>query len=196
MLNVLSPRDRIDILMEEYRSLYGLAQLRIGALDRRSSVAVAALATFLGAFGSTSPDGQLALLIGLPPGILWFVRTTQTHAQAFEDALRRIDQIEQMVNSLAGAVLLGFQSSHPSRRRAVGGRTGAEAMSAAVVTSMLVLAACGWLGVVHGTIPRPFLAYYAGFLGLVVLTILRSVVSYCRYRYTRASGLVTSSGSI
>lgn len=193
----LSPRERIDILLEEYRSLYGLAQLRIVALDRRSSVAVAAFATFLGTFSGASADAQLALMLGLQPGIVWFVRTTRSHAHAFEDAIRRIDQIERTVNDLAGTPLLGFQSSHPSRGRAVGGRTGAEAMLAVMIAALLILAASAAFALERWDLLTHSFWWIEGYTAATALYVVRCYWSYSRYRYTRSTvvGAMAESGA-
>src|SRR5262249_55980450 len=154
----------IEILKEEYRCLYDLAVVRVGALDHRALVATGALLTFLGSFAAGGAEGRLALLLGVALGIVWFVRPRRTHARAFEDAIRRIDAIERSVNDLAGRKLMLFQSSHPSRGKTVGGRTGTETMMAAVVTSLVLLAACGLLAWDHPFAPRSpevLLAYFA-----------------------------------
>jgi YD repeat-containing protein len=159
--------------------------LRISALDGRATVAAAALATFLGGFAALGAAGQLSLLIGLPLGVVWFLRTTLTHAIAFEDAIRRIEEIEQRVNALAGQELLGFQTHHPSRGKAVGGRTGTQTILAVVVTSLMLLAACLYL---VGSLELPpaapvwIFALYDGAVGLYVLTL---AVTYRRYRFVR-----------
>ena len=44
---VLTPRERIDVLLAEYHALYGLAQFRMSALDKRVPAAGAAIVAFL-----------------------------------------------------------------------------------------------------------------------------------------------------
>jgi hypothetical protein len=185
----LDPQLCVNVLLEEYRALYGLAALRIGALDGRATVAAAALATFLGGFAALGAAGQLSLLIGLPLGVVWFLRTTLTHATAFEDAIRRIEEIEQRVNALAGQELLGFQTHHPSRGKAVGGRTGTQTVLAVVVTSLMLLAACLYLvGSLELPLAAPvwIFALYDGAVGLYVLTL---AFNYRRYRFVRSPTL-------
>ncbi|UYV13491.1 MAG: hypothetical protein NCW75_04200 [Phycisphaera sp.] len=133
---------RIDVLLEEYRALYGLAQFRMAALDRRVPLAGTALALSLGGAFVSPLSVQIVVLVVLPIAVAWLVRTTINHARSFEDALRRIEQIERHVNQIAGEPLLAFQSSHPSRGEAVGGRTGRESVLAVVLASTGSLVAC------------------------------------------------------
>ena len=165
--------------------MYGLATLRIGSLDRRSSVTVAVLATFLGSFASVGSDSQLLLLLGAPLAFVWLVRTTITHAKSFEDAIRRIDEIERAVNQLASEDLLLFQSSHPSRGMAVGGRTGADTVYAVIVMSLLVLAAGGFLFWREVSQEHLVLSAYVGYVAFACLFILFSGFTYRRYRYLK-----------
>lgn len=102
----LTRQERFGALYEEYRALYSLATLRIGSLDRRSSVTIAVLGTFLASFAQVGADGQITLLLGGPLALIWLVRSTVIHAQSFEDAIRRIDEIERSVNTLGGEQLM------------------------------------------------------------------------------------------
>lgn len=142
VVSSLSPQARILVLLEEYRALYGLANFRMAALDRRVPLAGTALALSLGGAFVAPPAVQMIVLIVLPIAVLWLVRTTINHARSFEDALRRIEQIEQQVNQIAGETLIAFQSSHPSRGEAVGGRTGRESVLAVALTATGSLVAC------------------------------------------------------
>ncbi len=135
----------IALLLEEYRAVYGLVTLRINALDRRVPGVGATLAAFLGGVTVLPSTAQLLVLFGLPIALVWYFRSVITHAQAFEDAVRRIDQIERDVNDLAGAELLRFQSRHPSRSRP-GGRTGRGTIQAVFAMCLLLLLACGLVG--------------------------------------------------
>ena len=172
--------------------MYSLATLRIGSLDRRSSVTVAVLATFLASFASVGTDSQLVLLLGAPLAFIWLVRTTITHAKSFEDALRRIDEIERTVNDLAGENLLLFQSSHPSRGSAVGGRTGADTVYAVIVMSLLVLAAAGFLFSREVSQDPVYLGSFAAYAATGSLYIVHCGINYRRYRYLKQK----SAGSV
>src|SRR5882724_10094282 len=156
----------IDLLMEEYRVLYTLVTFRMTSLDRRVPIATAALATFLGSIAAVPPASQSIFLIGLPLAQVWLVRTTVNHARSFEDVLRRIDEIERRVNSLAGEELLVFQSRHPSSGKATGGRTGMETVWTVYTTALLMLAACVYLAAQHSDSPR-VIGGYAGACGVI-----------------------------
>src|ERR1043165_4407131 len=123
---LFGPKEKVEVLFQEYPALYRLAEFRLNSLDRRALAAWAALTAFLTTFTALNSDAQSALLLGAPMALLWLLRTTINHARSFEDALRRLDEIECTVNGLAGEELLAFQSRHPSRGGAVGGRTGTE----------------------------------------------------------------------
>lgn len=110
----LITQQHLDILFEEYRALYGLVELRLTSLDRRALLAWAALGAFLTGFNTMGEGAQQSFLLGVPLAVFWLLRTTVNHARSFEDAIRRIDQIECEVNSIAGAKLLAFQSRHPA----------------------------------------------------------------------------------
>lgn len=130
--------------MEEYRALYALATFRMAALDRRVPLAATALiAVLVGALSLPTP-AQIVVLIALPLGAVWSVATAITHARSFEDALRRIEEIESRVNELAGSELLVFQSRHPSRATTVGGRTSRDSIRAVLAASILTVLACLW----------------------------------------------------
>jgi len=137
-----SAPEPVSILLEEYRQLYGLALYRLNALDQRIPVASAILTTVLGCIVLLPPPLQIALLFGLPLSLLWLSATTFNHARSFEDALRRIEEIEHAVNEYAGVVLLQFQSCHPSRGTLVGGRTGKQTADAVLGTSVVLITTC------------------------------------------------------
>lgn len=179
----MKPLDQINILMEEYRALYALAEFRMVSLDRRAPLAGTLISVLLGAVTILPRDGQLVVLLSLPLLLVWLVRTTINHARSFEDLIRRIDQIEVRVNDLAGHELLRFQSRHPSRGTTVGGRTGVETIAATLMLSAVLLVATSWLfrERIHPT-PEASLAVHAYIL-LAVLFIARSVLVWYRYRY-------------
>lgn len=183
----LGLRDRLDALLAEYHALYTLAQFRMAALDRRVPAAGAALLAFVGAIPSLSGPAQHVLLVAVPASLIWLLRTTINHARSFEDAIRRIEEVERAVNGLAGDRLMCFQSTHPSRGRAVGGRTGAETVLAVILSAVLLIGACGYLaGVSSSANPSQCIIYFT-FLVSVAAVILREVRGWRRYRYTHSS---------
>lgn len=189
-MDTLLTADIIGILFEEYKALYGLAQFRLTSLDRRAMLAWAALGAFLSGFGAMSADAQRAFLVGVPLAIFWLLRTTINHARSFEDALRRLDEIERRVNRLAGDELLVFQSRHPSRGGAIGGRTGTETLLTVLMTGLAMLFSCGFLFWRHAEVPPEGLAAYASYLVLIAISLVVQVwrLKSYRYRKVRRSG--------
>lgn len=175
---------KIGVLLEEYRALYTLVTFRMTSLDRRVPIATAALATFLGSISAVPPASQTIFLLGLPLAQVWLVRTTINHARSFEDVLRRIDEIERRVNTLAGEELLVFQSRHPSGGRATGGRTGVETVRTVYSSSLLMLGACGYLASVNFADPRVLIVYWAA-CGLIGVQLTVSILLLKRYRYLK-----------
>jgi hypothetical protein len=181
-----TPIQKIEILFEEYRALYGLAQFRLTSLERRATLAWAALGAFLTGFGAMSTDAQRTFLIGVPLAIFWLLRTTINHARSFEDALRRLDEIECTVNRLAGDELLVFQSRHPSRGGAIGGRTGTETLLTVLMTGLAMLLACGFLFDRHADASSDGQYAYVGYLSLIGLSLVLQVWALRAYRYHKA----------
>lgn len=188
----LGPPEQIEVLFHEYEALYGLAQFRLNSLERRATLAWAALGAFLTGFGAMAPDAQRTFLIGVPAAIFWLLRTTVNHARSFEDALRRIDEIECSVNKLAGTRLLAFQSRHPSRGGAIGGRTGAETLLTVLMTGLAMLLACWFLFWRHADAPPEALIVYTVYLGLVAIGLVHEVWNLRKYRYRHARRLTRS----
>ncbi len=174
---------RLGLLMEEYRALYGLVPLRLQSLERRVPIAGATLAAFLGSVTVLPSEAKTIFLIGVPLMLIWFLRTTLIHARSFEDLLRRIELIESLANTIAGEELLAFQSSHPSRGRAVGGRTGSETVASVLVGVAIMLGACLYLGYHHGPAVHAFQTGYSMFIAVVAGSLLLLGVSQRRYRY-------------
>lgn len=179
-------RDRpepVPILLEEYRALYALAQFRMGSLERRAPIAGAMLSAFLGSVTILPPEASLIFLLGLPLALLWFVRTTVIHAKSFADILRRIEAIESRVNEIAGDELMLFQSTHPSRRLAVGGRIGREVTRSVVIGCLMLLAGCVYLfSIHHGTTVAWGLPLYLGYAVAASLLMIREVAALTRYQ--------------
>ncbi len=175
----------IDLLMEEYKVLYGLVTFRMTSLDRRVPIATAALASFLGSIAAVPPASQTIFLAGLPLAQVWLVRTTINHARSFEDVLRRIDEIERRVNELTGEEVLVFQSRHPSNGKAIGGRTGLETVWTVFTTALLMLGACVYLAAISSDTPNLIENYAAG-CGAIALYLTFLLLRLGRYRYVKA----------
>ncbi|QDV43894.1 hypothetical protein Enr13x_37540 [Stieleria neptunia] len=179
----LSRRERIDVLFAEYDSLNQLLRFRLTAMDRRLPVAVTFMAATIAAVLALPLKLQLAVLIATPSAILWIGRTTVQHARAKEDNLRRISEIEQQVNEIAGEELLLFQSRHPNRAATVGGRTGMSVVFATTLNSLLMLLVCVALfGGEHGQVAQ-FL--YLVFVGAIAWDLIMGAVLLNRYVYQR-----------
>ena len=173
----------IRILLEEYRALYRLGELRMGSLERRAPIAAATLAAFLGSITVLALPLQIVALVGVPIVLLWYLRTTIIHANSFEDVLRRIEEIEKAVNKRAATRLLEFQSSHPSRGTGTGGRTGKGTVTAVFITCLLLLTGC--LAIVREIVP-PFQAFYAIYTLLAAITLGGQFIRFRKYRYTKS----------
>ncbi|MFN0011745.1 MAG: hypothetical protein ACKVS8_08905 [Phycisphaerales bacterium] len=147
-------------------------------------MAAATVAAMMTSFAGIDADGQRALIVGLPLAMLWLVRTTVTHSQGFEDAVRQIELVEGRINGIAGEELLSFQARHPSRQRS-GGRTGRESVTAVFLTALLVSGGCGFLAWRHELFdPQPVLAF-AAYLATMIAAAAYSVGQFVRYRYRR-----------
>lgn len=180
-----APDRAIDILLAEYHDLYGLAMYRPHALERRVPIAGGTLAAFLGTVAVLPTAGQLVFLMGLPLALIWFLRTTINHARSFEDVLRRIEELESLLNTRAGEELVCFQASHPSRGHAVGGRTGRDSVTSVAVGCALLLGGCGYLMADADALPIVPLAWYFVYVGTVAAVLLRELACVTRYRYRK-----------
>ncbi|QDV85372.1 hypothetical protein [Planctomycetes bacterium TBK1r] len=152
-------------------------------MDRRLPVAVSFMAATIVAVLALPLELQLAVLITTPSAILWMGRTTVQHARAKEDNLRRISEIEQTINEIAGEELLLFQSRHPNRAETVGGRTGMSAVFATTLNSLLMLLVCVALfGGKHGLTAQ---ILYFVFITAIALDLIMGAVQLNRYVYRR-----------
>lgn len=175
-------KTHIDILLDEYRALYALLAIRLGAMEKRIPVTGAALYAVVGSVPALEPIARTLLLLMLPAGAVWFLRTTISHARAKQDVKLRLIEVEQHVNSLVGEELLSFQSRHPSARREVAGRSGQDSVLAVYVGSLGLLAACGFVAASVGlghTIP---LWVYFGALGGTAAMLTWDIVFIQSYR--------------
>jgi len=190
MTCALSPQERIDILLEEYRSLNALLLFRLSALDRRLPASAGFTAAVVAATLSLPQDSQIAVLVLTPFAVLWMARTTVQHAIAKEDHLRRIEQIELVVNDLAETDLLAFQSEHPNRAKIAAGRSGSATVLTTSVGSVLMLVLCVILFGTQTT-PVPYRLYLV-YLALVGLDVVLGPIRLSRYNYHRRLKLITS----
>ena len=181
----ITDRDRIEILLEEYRSLNTLLIFRLTAMDRRLPVSAGVFAATMASVAALPQDSRLAILLAMPLALLWLVRTTVQHARAKEDHLRRIDEIERMVNVLAREDLLVFQSRHPNRCLVPSGRTGKSTVLGVGVSGLVMLGLCAFLFLRDG-IDFPTWIYFAYVAG-VGLDLVWIFMVLDRYRYRKAT---------
>ena len=182
---------RIEVLLEEYRALYGLLQFRLSAMDRRLPTAGGALWAALSSTPAMPSDTRQLFLIGLPAALVWLVLSTVQHARSKEDHLRRIDEIERMVNSLAGEELLVFQSRHPNRAELPGGRTALNATVGVLVACMIMLVACVHLGLhPHGALSFRGQSLYQVYVVACGVAMIHGVLRLRRYRYRRVAAAI------
>ena len=173
----------IQVILAEYQAVYRLAEFRLGALDRRIPLIVGVLTGFLSAVPVLPGVSQVLGLLAIPVSLIWLVRTTITHAQSFEDALRAIEAIEVRINNELGDQALSFQSTHPSRGSSVGGRTGSETVSALVAFSSLLLGMSLWMGIGIKTEPGWFNSAYSVLIACISAALIRPVWGWRKYRY-------------
>jgi hypothetical protein len=127
---------------------------------------------------------QLLALVAVPISLIWLVRTTINHARSFEDALRRIEHQEHLINERLGVDVMGFQRSHPSKGSTVGGRTGTESVVAVAVAACVLLVGC-WVTMVQIMIQSGSVLWVVGVVHLtVMIEIARSIHGWRIYRYS------------
>jgi hypothetical protein len=174
---------QLNGLFEEYRALYELVVFRMTALDRRAPVTAGALLTAVATLDAFPTATQTIILLSLPAAVLWFVRTTVNHARSFEDVLRRIEEIERSVNEITGRRVMCFQSSHPSRGRQTGGRTGQETVAAVLTTAavLLIVGPCRMMA--NASVPLAGKLVYIALVACTGSLCIREVMLLKRYRY-------------
>lgn len=136
---------KLQVLLAEFDALYELVTFRMSSLEKRLPIVGSIFAAIVATVTVIPENGRNMFLLGLPLVLILFMRTTVNHARSFEDVLRRIDEIERAINGMAREQLLAFQSRHPSKGRAVGGRTGMESVIAVFVVCLMVLGGCVYL---------------------------------------------------
>ncbi len=187
----LTEVQQIDILLKEYIVLYALLQWRLTAADRRLFISGGLLAGILTAIHSLDAHAARLLLWGLPV-LLWVIFSAMVgHARSKEDLLRRIDEIECRVNTLACVELLAFQSRRREASRAVGGRTAAMAINGTLTLYITIL-----LGAVvflwpAGDTASPGYVEFGLWVAFWSMVMLRSALGLQHYRYERPIGLVS-----
>lgn len=173
----------LDAALAEYHAVYGLAQYRLNALDRRIPLIGGLLTAFLGSVPVLPEPTQLLALIAVPISLIWLVRTTINHARSFEDALRRIEHQEHLINNRLGVDVMGFQRSHPSKGSTVGGRTGRESVIAVMIAAGSLLMVCWIMSTQVISDPRMtggMSLMYAG----IAMMLFRPFLAWRTYDYT------------
>ena len=185
-INSASLETRIQILLEEYRVLYALLTFRLTAMDRRLPAIWGTLAALLGSTTAMPDPIRLAFLLGLPVALLWLFLSTVQHARSKEDHVRRIDEIERLINRIAGEELLVFQSRHPNKARHTGGRTGFGSVFAVLSVCLIMLGACMYTVQTPRALLAPDrLAMYVVYLSGCSTLMLAATMRLSRYRYRR-----------
>lgn len=180
---MVSRSTRIEIVLHEYDNLYGLVTFRMASLDRRAPIGAATLVASLGVVGVLPPVTQHVFLVAVPLALIWFLRTSINHARSFEDVLSRLAEIERFVNEKAGVELLAFQSRHPSRRTAMGGRTGRETVLSVYTICLVFLASNGYLAYQWTSRHTLTVWCYWTLLGLEAVYLTHCLYRLRAYRY-------------
>lgn len=188
----LGAKDQVDILIEEYRALYTLAVFRMASLDRRLPATSTAITAMIAGIPLVSPESGPFLLVGVPLALLWLVKNTINHARSLEDILRRIEELEHGVNRIAGKQLLYFQSCHPSRYKAVGGRTGRESVTTVLASCLFLLGTCLYVSLVSLRFAQFAQLLYGAYLFTVALVLIVLVIRHVQYRYRELVAYETS----
>lgn len=173
----------LEALLSEYNALYGLAQLRLLALDRRIPIVGGLLTAFLSSVPVLPGLSQILALMAVPVSLIWLVRTTINHARSFEDAIRGIEHKEHQINKLLSQDLIGFQRTHPSRGNTVGGRTGSETVWAVMLASGLLLAMSLVMVFSMYMEHRIMIVLFGGYILGIVALLGRSLLGWRAYRY-------------
>jgi hypothetical protein len=179
--------DALAVLMEEYRAMYALVLYRLSALDQRIPIATAAITTVFGSIAVLPQTLQIVLLIAVPLSLVWLVATTTNHARSLEDAFRRIEVIEQSANAAARSQVMTFQSTHPSRGKRVGGRTGQHTVDAVSATALLLIAGCYALAV--QLVQSIWHTAYCVYVAITLAVMWRIVRSVRRYAYVTSQAM-------
>lgn len=161
--------------------MYSLVLYRLSALDQRIPIATAAITTVFGSIAVLPETLQIVLLIAVPLSLVWLVATTTNHARSLEDAFRRIEVIELSANATAKLQVMAFQSTHPSRGKRVGGRTGQNTVDAVSATALLLITGCYFLAV--QLVQSMWHTAYCLYVAVTLAAMWRIVRSVRRYAY-------------
>lgn len=175
----------VAVLLEEYRALHGLLLFRLSALERRLPAVSGFITVGLAGVLALPVESQTAVLVASPIALLWLSRTTVQHAKAKEDNLRRIDEIEQKINEIAGCSLLEFQSRHQSRMQSPAGRSGSSTVLATAFSSIVIVLLCLLL-FLQAERPFPESLYFV-YAVASMLGIATAPLNLKRYRYRKRS---------
>lgn len=181
----LDLRDRVCVVVEEYRALNQLLALRLSAIDQRLLLVGGAVAAALGGFAALPADTQTIVLLSTPASLAWLLQMTIAHTRSKEDVVRRIDEIECQVNQLAGEELFAFQSRHPNRRQ-VGGRSGRTAVAAVASACLTGILCCLYLFRASHLNRWPWQPAYGAYAGFMLLHTCVAVWRLWHYRYRKA----------
>ncbi len=181
----MSETDRVRVLLEEYKALYGLLSFRLAAVERSVPVAGGTLAAILSGSGSLPSETQRVVLLAMPAALLWLMRTTCAHARSKEDVVRRVAELEGAVNHIAGEELLAFQSRHPNRGQRVSGRSGGTTVFGVLSFCLTAVTACAWMAIPlwPGWVVR---AAYCGYAIAVATDAVATVWHLGRYVYRKS----------
>lgn len=179
----LSSHQRIQVLLHEYGCLHELLLFRLNALDRRLPTASGLLSIGLASATALPPHSQSVILVCMPIALLWLSRTTVQHAKAKEDNLRRIDEIERIVNHLCGQELMMFQSRHPNLGATPAGRSGNATVAAIAFGSLVLVILC--VAMFTQRIRVVPLELYLIYVAVCVLGIATAPLGLANYRYLK-----------
>jgi len=182
----LSDRDRLDLLIEEYRALYSLLLFRLSAMEQRIPLVGGLLATILGGIPLFPAEVRVPALLGVPLALLWLLNTTVNHGRSKEDLLRRIDEIERSVNNFAGEDLCVFQSQHPGQADAIGGRTGMGTNMIILTFCLLMLGGCDFLFRSQTVSNGRASAWYTVYVGVMAVLHIADTWRLRFYRYRKS----------
>ena|GEM_PF-5431898 len=111
----LTDRDRIGILVEEYRALGSPLLFRLTAMDRRLPMAGGTLGVLLGSVTVMPPETRLIFLIGLPTAPRQRCRVQRRrHSRAQAGTWRVMVGVSTGIHSRRDAVTAISRASGPS----------------------------------------------------------------------------------
>ncbi|MFN3194057.1 MAG: hypothetical protein ACE361_26345 [Aureliella sp.] len=178
----LGAHQKVQVLLQEYNCLHQLLLFRLNALDRRLPTASGLLSVGLVSATALPLRAQTVVLVCMPLALLWLTRTTVQHAKAKEDNLRRIDEIERLVNAVAGQELMMFQSRHPNLGATPAGRSGNATVAATTFGSLVLVILC--IAMFEQNVGLSIELYFA-YAALCLVGIATAPLGLARYRYLK-----------